>query len=167
MTQITLTVEKQTEDGIVSKGEVVNIKKLNFRKFIGVSKTVKDIIETVKKDETLVEVFRQMFVGAPDLENETPEEKAERDAEFMGKLVLAFQTLAVEVPEKAIELLGQLSGIDVDVLMDQDFEVVLNVYDAVIEVNNVPDLIERVKKSSELTKSAMKLKQLVQNVNSK
>lgn len=167
MTQITLTVEKQTEEGIVTTNPVIKMKKLNFRKFIGVSKTVKEIIETVKKDETLVEVFRSMFVGAPDLDNETPEEKAERDAEFMGKLVLAFQTLAVEVPEKAIELLGQLSGIDVDVLMDQDFDVVLNVYDAVIEVNNVPELIERVKKSSELTKSAMKLKQLVQNVNNK
>lgn len=165
MTQIKLTVKEKVDGKTVTDYPVYEIEKLNFRKFIGVSKTVKTIIETVKGDDVLVDVFRQMFVGAPDMDNETPEEKAERDAEFMGKLVLAFQTLAVEIPEKAIELLSQLSSIEVNTLMDQDFEVVLDVYDAVLEVNNVPELIERVKKSSELTKSAMKLKQLVQKVN--
>lgn len=165
MAQITLTVTQETADGIVTKNPVVDIKKINFKKFMGVTKLIKEIIKTVKEDENLSDTFSTMFLEeAPEVEP-TAEEKAAKDKEFASKLIASFEVLAEEIPEKALELLSMLSGIKEEDLEEQDFFVFLDVYEAVIEVNNVPELLERVKKSFETTKKAMKLKQLVQSVN--
>jgi hypothetical protein len=161
-TEIKLKVKQEIDGEIVTKNPTFEIEKLNFFKFIGVSKTINDIIGTAKQDEELVAVFKQMFNAEP-VEDESAEEKAEKDQAFMGKLVASFETIVVKLPEKALTLLSQLSGIDEQVLGNQDFSVILDVYDAVLAENDIQELVERVKKSSGLTKSAFKLKALVSN----
>lgn len=158
--EIKLKVKQEVDGEMVTKFPTYEIEKLNFFKFIGVTKLVKEIIATVKQDEELSDVFATMFLEEPETAGEAQEEM-KKDKEFMGKLVGSFETLAVNLPEKALELLCALSNIDKNVLGNQDFDVILNVYDAVIEVNDIKELTERVKKSLALTKSAFKLKALV------
>lgn len=161
--EVKLKVRKEVEGEMVIKPQTYEIEKLNFFKFIGVTKLVKEIIATVKQDEELSAVFSTMFLEDPQTEG-AKEAEMQKDKEFMGKLVGSFETLMVNLPEKALELLCALSEIEKDVLGKQEFDVILNVYDAVLEVNDIKELSERVKKSLALTKSAFKLKALTQKV---
>lgn len=159
--EIKLKVRKEVEGEMITKSQAFEIEKLNFFKFMGVTKLVKDIIAEVKKDENLAELFSQLFTAA---EVETEEEAVQMDKSVLGAAAESFQTLAVYLPEKALELLSSLSGIDKDVLVNQEIDAILNVYDAVLEVNDIEELSTRVKKSLALTKSAFKLKALTEKV---
>lgn len=159
--EIKLKVKQEVDGEIVTKTPTYEIEKLNFFKFMGVTKLVKDIITEVKKDENLAQLFNQMF--------NMSEEETEEQAALMNKSVLSaaaesFQTLAVYLPEQALELLSALSGVEKDVLGNQEIDAILNVYDAVLEVNDIEELANRVKKSLALTKSAFKLKALTEKV---
>ncbi|WP_394548808.1 hypothetical protein [Priestia aryabhattai] len=159
--EIKLKVKKEVDGELVTKPTTYEIEKLNFFKFMGVTKLVKDIITEVKKDENLAQLFNQMF--------NMSEEETEEQAALMNKSVLSaaaesFQTLAVYLPEQALELLSALSGVETDVLGNQEIDAILNVYDAVLEVNDIEELANRVKKSLALTKSAFKLKALTEKV---
>lgn len=167
MTEVKLTIKNKVDGKTITEEESFTVEKMNFFKFADVTKLVTDIIAIVKDDDKLTDVFSKLFVaqqiGEED-EKMTPEERAERDQEFFGKLVHCFETLAVHLPYKALDLLSLLSDIDRDILGKQDFFTFMDVYDAVLEENDIPKLIERVKKSLGLTKNVLKLKQLVQNV---
>lgn len=167
MTKVTLMIDKEVDGKTYTDEVEYNIKKVNFLKFADVTKLITEIIEIVKNDKRLTEVFSKLFVAQQigEEENMTAEDRAARDQEFFGKIVHCFETLAFEIPKKALELLALLSGIDKENLGEQDFFVFMDVYDAVLEENDIPKLIERVKKSLGLTKNVLKLKQLVQNVN--
>ncbi len=168
MTVVKLTIKNKVEGKTTIEQEEYEIEKMSFFKFGDITKLVTEIIKVVKDDKRLTDVFSKLFVaqqiGEED-EKMTDEEKAARDQEFFGKLVHCFETLAVNLPDKALDLLSLLSGIDRNLLGKQDFFTFMDVYDAVLEENDIPKLIERVKKSLGLTKNVLKLKQLVQNVN--
>ncbi|AUO14800.1 hypothetical protein [Priestia megaterium] len=161
-TEIKLKVKQEVEGEMVTKGVTYEIEKLNFFKFIDVTKLINEIMKIAKDDEELITVAKTMFIGqAPSDEEKT---KEERDLEFAGKLTSSFETLAYKLPDKAFELLAILSDIEKPVLGKQDFFTVMDVYEAVIAENDIQKLVDRVKKSSELTKQAFKLKALVTDV---
>lgn len=163
MTQeIKLKVRKEENGEMTLVTKTYEIEKVNFFKFMSITKLVNEIIETVQKDKNLSDMFTKLFANASNQEEQL--DSLQRDSEFMAKAVASFQTLAVHLPEKALELLCALSNIEKEVLGIQDFDAVLNVYDAILEVNDIKELAERVKKSLALTKSAFKLKALTASV---
>jgi len=77
----------------------------------------------------------------------------EEHAQMVGKMFGAFQMLTVELPEHAIRLLSILSAVELDKLKQQKLMAVMDIYDAVMEENDVEGLISRAKKSLALTKA--------------
>jgi hypothetical protein len=80
------------------------------------------------------------------------------DQDVITKAVNSFETLAVHLPEHAFKLLGIVSRIKTEVLETQEFERVFEIYDTVLEVNNIEELINRAKKSLSLTQTMFKFK---------
>lgn len=145
--KITLKVEKDnTVENI--QHEITKIKIYQITKSLIV---IKNIFEIVQKDETLKGVFTELLNG----------DGEDSGNEVIYRLAGAYETLLFNVPDKAIELLSVLSGIDKDVLTAQDAEEAFDIYDAVLEVNDIEKLINRAKKSLAVTKKTIKFKNLV------
>jgi hypothetical protein len=133
-----------------------------------VIKIVNDIYKTIQEDPALQIVFSELF-GEEDpidpaiFEKFTEEEQAqiekdrkvEAEKRFIKGMMDSFQVLLTKLPSEAIRLITALSDIERDLLEDQEMETVLNVYDAVLEVNNIEEIWERLKKSFNTTKRAM------------
>jgi hypothetical protein len=79
------------------------------------------------------------------------------DQQLVMSLIGSFETFAVKMPEEATNVLSVLSGVEVEVLDEQELEKVLEVYEAVLEVNDIEKLVERLKKSFNLTMGRFKL----------
>lgn len=148
------------------------IRKMKFRQFEHVMKAVVEIYQLVQKDEALQQLFGQIFtqdtsmleevdpdVWAKFTEEEKAKIKADANAEtekrFMKGVLDSFQVLLLNLPPQAIHLISLLSDIDKELLYEQEFEEILDVYDAVLEVNNIEEIVERVKKSLASTQRAV------------
>lgn len=145
-----------------------SIRKMKFRQFEDVIKIVNDIYKLIQEDPALQTVFGELFreedpIDPAVMEKFNDEEKAQilkdrraqAEQRFIKGMMDSFQVLLVKVPTEAIRLLTCLSDIDRELLADQEFETVLDVYDAVLEVNNIEEIWERLKKSFDTTKRAM------------
>jgi len=164
--KISLPIEKVVNENTENEKVVVEdvtfiIKKAKFIQLTKLMSTVTDIVKEVKTNEDLKGLFGA-FNQEVDREDEEAIRKAEMD--IISKGVEAFPTLAIKLPEQALEILSTLSRIDKEVLQEQELEGILEVYDAVLEENNIEEIIERAKKSLALTKSAFKLKALTEKV---
>lgn len=157
MTQVTLKIP--AEDGTKNiKHEIEKIKLFQFMTTITI---VKDILKEVSEDETLKGLFFSDKDEVPtDLSPEQIEEHVKNlDKQFIEKAIGSFQTLAVSLPEKAVELLSCLSGVEEDVLKQQELFDVFEIFDAVVEVNDIDALIGRIKKSLGATVGKLKFLQ--------
>ncbi|MFD6211414.1 hypothetical protein [Peribacillus sp. NPDC060253] len=83
------------------------------------------------------------------------------NSEFITNGVNSYKTLMPKLPNSAFELLSVLSGFDLNGLKGQKFDDVLNIYDAILERNDIDQLINRVKKSFVLTHGKMKFLNLI------
>jgi len=133
------------------------VEELSIRQVTNSIKTVKGIIDIIQEDQHLQVLLVEMFESQQD-----DEEKSDDD---FGQVVLknavgAMDVLLMELPDKALELLAILSGIEHDTLMEQKAEDVFDIYDAVIQVNDIEKLIKRAKKSLALTKAQTKVMNL-------
>lgn len=118
---------------------------------------IKDIFGIVQGDESLKAAFGEFM-------NSVGEEEASDQSgeELMVKLMGAYETLLLNLPDKAIELLSALSGIEKDIVMAQDVEDVFDIYDAVVEENDIEKLINRAKKSLAVTKQKIRFKAIAE-----
>lgn len=127
------------------------IKKANIKQITDALKIINDAVKSVEKNEELKGFVAEM---AESLESM-------KDEEFGIAIVKSIPKFAdlflVHLPEKATELLATLSGIEHDTLVQQDPLDVMDIYDAVLEVNDMERLIERGKKSLAATKSLSKV----------
>lgn len=162
MTTITLTVEKfEGEEKVIKKvqHEIGKMKLIQFTKTLG---HVKDIVKALNEEGAVAEMFEELFNGGEQIDPNNMSEKdietvmREADGEFLIKGVNAFMQVVERLPEEAIKLLSTVSGIDKETLENQEIETVLDVLDAVIEVNDVELLIARIKKSFGLTANKLK-----------
>jgi hypothetical protein len=157
---ITLKVkETQGEETVVKK---INheIEEIDLWQFTKTLKCLKDILSTLQEDESVKEFFDSAFGENPSLEGidkENAEELIKKmDEEFLMKAVGSFEALAVRLPEKAFELLSILSGIKLEVLQKQKLVDVLDIFDAVVEVNDIEKTVTRLKKSLGSTMNKLK-----------
>lgn len=146
----------------------VTIKKMKFEAFHQVLAIVNDIYGILQQDAALKMLFEEIFQGEPPIDEEvlatfTEEERTqmkkdrqlEAERRFIQGLMGAFPLLTVHLPLQATALLVAMTGVDEKELKEQDFDVVLDVYDACIEVNKIEALVDRVKKSLDATKQAL------------
>lgn len=163
--KITLKVEK---DNAVESVQY-EISKLKMGQVTKSLVVIKDIFEVAKDDESLRTAFTDMFVeqeveqieSDEETEQQEEQETEQTNADFFFKIAGAYETLLFTLPDKAIELLSVLSGVDKSVVMSQEVEDVFDIYDAVLEVNDIEKLIGRAKKSLAVTQKAMNYRNLV------
>lgn len=129
------------------------VEEVNLFQVTSAIKVIRDILKLAEEDENLKAVVEEML-------NETDPEQSGKT--IVQNLVGAMDVLLVEVPEKAFELLSILSGVEYETFMQQKPEDALDIYDAVIQVNDIEKLINRAKKSLALTKAQVTVMNLFQ-----
>jgi hypothetical protein len=139
----------------IKKGNTVEtiqhtIEPISLIQFRDGLKIIKDIIEQLRKDDLLSPLLQ----GIEGVEGGPGE-----DQELMAFLAGAFEMLLIEIPDHALHLLATLSGVKHDDLLQQKVEDAFDIYDAVIEVNDLEKLIARGKKSLTVTKARTKFLQ--------
>lgn len=159
--KITLKIETVENGKTVMTEEQREIRKIKVGQFTKIMGVVSEIMKKVKDDEGLKELFSSMTKPV-DVEDEEALQQA--DANVIAKAVDSFQTLAVHLPEQAFKLLSIISRVEIELLEEQDFDEVFDIYDAVLEENNIDELIERAKKSLTLTQTKFKFKALTDKV---
>ncbi|KQL57236.1 MULTISPECIES: hypothetical protein [Bacillaceae] len=150
-----VTVIYKDDNGVVQK-EQHSVEDLNLFQFQELMKVVKDIFTKVEQDSQLKELFGELF--------NAEEEGEEADMAFIAKLTGSFDTLAVYLPEQAFKLLSILSGVEYKILVQQKAIDALDIYDAVIEENDIEKLWKRAKKSLAGTKAKLTFIQLGKKV---
>ncbi|WP_445506791.1 hypothetical protein [Niallia sp. 03190] len=157
----TITLKIKDEQGNIRK-ETHEIEDINLIQYVEMMKVVNEIIKELQQDDSLKgfvsDIFGDQYKTS---ESDAEELVKEMDASFVLKAVNSFQTLAIKMPEKAFKLISVLSGIDLEVLKKQKFIDVMDIYDAIIEENDIEKLVNRIKKSLALTVTRMKFKELV------
>lgn len=144
------------------------IEEMNLIQVTRAIKTIRDVIKLAQDDENLKELLKEVFDETEEGQENVEEAEGQEDAEeefgkdIAQKLFGALDILLVEVPEKAFELLAIMANIEHKVFMQQKPEDVFDIYDAVIQVNDIEKLINRAKKSLELTKSQVKVMSIFQ-----
>lgn len=146
-----MKVTIKIKEGNTVSTEQREIEEINIMQMTQAIKVVKSILDAARKDEHLLAVIEEMFEEAQSKEDSTIEEVLTQS--FANNIIGALDVLLVEVPEKVFELLSVLSGIEYDVFMQQKPEEVFDIYDAIIEVNDIEKLVNRAKKSLRLTKA--------------
>jgi DNA-binding response OmpR family regulator len=165
MTTVTLKVPQMVDGEKVIKKVQHDIEPIKLFQFTKTLAAVKDILNALNEDGTVAEFFETTFAAQPELKDGKIDEKAieemtkQADNQFLVNAIKSFESLAVRVPDKAFELLAVLSGIEREVLDQQDILDVLDIYDAVLEANDIEGLITRLKKSLGATIGKMKFLQ--------
>jgi hypothetical protein len=156
----TITLKVKDEQGNVIKNQHV-IEDINLIQFEQMMGTIKEIIKEMKNDESLSDLLSNILDGTSK-DEENPEELVKQlDNDFVLKLANSFETLAVRMPQQAFKLLSVLSGVELDILRQQKFIDVLDIYDAILEEKDLERLISRVKKSLALTGAKLKFQSLI------
>lgn len=164
MTNITLKI-KEVKDGETTVRKVQHeIERIKLYQFTSTIKIVKDILVELNSQGALKDLLETAFTPDPKQQKELDQAKVEEmltqlDNKFMINAVEAFRELAVSLPEKFIELVSVLSGVEKQVLEKQDLFDVLDIFDAVVEVNDIDALLERLKKSLGATVKNLKFLQ--------
>lgn len=153
-----MKVTLNIKEGNTTHAEQHLIEEVNLFQLTKAIKVIKEILDVVSTDEHLVGVIKEFLDEVEVTEGEGPEQHFSES--FMENLGGAINVLMVEIPEKAIELLGVLSGVEYDVLMQQKAEEVFDIYDAIVQVNDIEKLVVRAKKSLRLTKAQKKVMSL-------
>lgn len=136
------------------------IEELNLIQVTRAIKIIKDVLKMAQNDTSLQALLEEVFEATEGTGDE--ETLKEFDNGFAQKLIGAMDVLLEEVPDKAFELLAVLSDVDIDVFMQQKFEDAFDIYDAIIQVNDIDKLVNRAKKSLALTKAQVKVMSIFQ-----
>lgn len=159
-TQVTLKVKD--EEGNIQKQQH-EIEDIDLLQFEQTMKVVKDIFVQLQEDESLKQLFTDLFDEAST--NEEGETELDlQDQQFINNLINSFETLAVHIPAEAIRLLSVLSGIEINTLQRQKMLDVMDIYDAVIDENDLERLWKRAKKSLAATKAKTSFMKITRKV---
>ena len=163
--EVRMFFETNENGEVVTRATTRTISRIKVKSLTSIMKTIEKTFSELQQDEGMDEFMEYLF--AEDAEEmkeamENPEEAMKNaDQEFYSKIFGGFQFLAGKLPERAIELIAVASDIPKHEIDEQEFETLFDIYDAVLEVNDLPVLIERIKKSFSATKRAMKWKNKV------
>jgi hypothetical protein len=160
----TIQLKVKDQEGNV-KTENREVEEITFKQFEDLMKEINEVIKEMRSQDSLKGFANAAFSGEMDLGNATGQEiMAKMDKDFLMNLVQSFESLSVLMPAKAREILSVLSDIDSELIKEQKMSAVLDIYDAILEENDIEKLISRVKKSLALTKTKMSFQNLIQKV---
>lgn len=167
MAKITLTIKKRDENGKkYTETEEFIIDRIGTMSVFKIKKELTNILKEIKGNGDLVTVVNDFLNGESKPGETKPTEKLDvtnlkatdleklKDERFVNTMAGALEMLLDKMPERAFSLLASLSEIDEDVLMNTYFEELFDVYDAVMAENDIPKLVERLKKSFSGTKGS-------------
>lgn len=148
--KVTLTIKKKNDQGkITTEEEKFTIDRMTFLQIINLTKEIKAIAENIKNNRDLVSVLESLYGDkekAP--EGMDPEElEALKDQRMLSGIAGGFTDILEHFPEHAINILSIASGIPEEILVSAYAEEVLDVFDAIIEENDIVKLWKRVQKS--------------------
>ena len=151
---IKLAVVTKNEDG-TKETKIIQqeIEEINGFQFGKTMKLITSILKELKEDEALKGLFTSVFGEDTDFRDV---EIADVSKDFIMNGINSFQTLFGVLPDRAFELLAILSDIPVELLQAQKLKNVFDIYDAVIEENDIEQLVNRIKKSLALTAAKTK-----------
>jgi LytS/YehU family sensor histidine kinase len=164
MTTITLKI-KEVNDGETTVRKVQHeVERIKLYQFTATIRIVKDILVSLNEQGALKDLLETTFAPDPKQNKELDQKKVEEmltqlDNKFMINAIEAFKELAVTIPEKFVKLVSVLSGVEREVLERQDLFDVLDIFDAIIEVNDLDALFTRLKKSLGATVNGLKFLQ--------
>lgn len=149
--------EKECEISAVRWGEIEELMSVIENLFDEVAKNpdLADIIdEAIQLFTTEAPKELKSEPGTPEREAETQEvlklalDGRERDAEFIQNIMKAVTLLMKTAPKKVSEILSVTTGLERHVIKHQEPETIMSLFEAIIEVNDVMSLGERIKKFS-------------------
>lgn len=152
-----MKVNLKIKDGNTVETVQHEVEEVNIMQITKAMKVISNILSTVQENEQLQSVFSEIFNQAQENMDDSAEEFGMK---LLQNAVGAMDVLLIEVPEKAFELLAILADIEVETLMKQKPDEVFDIYDAIIQVNDIEKLIKRAKKSLALTKAQEKVMNL-------
>lgn len=168
------------KNGTTSEDVPHKVESISIFQFMKTLNVVKDILKIAKEDQSIANAIENFMnandeTAVPEVslekvdildEEAAKEQKAAVDKEqkeaYRKSLMEAFEVILTKVPEKAFELLSINADIDSKTLEQQKLLTVFDIFDAIVEVNDVFAIIERAKKSLDVTSSKMKFKQKVE-----
>lgn len=169
---MTVVKAKKVDIEIVNKDRSITedtfmVRRLRFDEMTAALTEIHSVYTLVMEDPKLKGVFDELFgeddeVDAEALTNFTPEELnqiaadkyARSEKRFMKGLMGSFNVLLLHLPQKAGDLLSILAQMDRKVLGQQEYDTILDIYDAVLAVNDLEMMMERGKQSLNVTRQA-------------
>ncbi len=173
-------VEIKTYEGNKQVSENVEIKEMNLFQIKRVAKELNKLVRDVNTNEHLKNaldnyfkkrneineenrrLYEEALANAKDNEDKVnvfqyngSEALKQVGAQFYKDVLGSFELVLENAPDSLQNLISQASNINVDVLGQQNVYTFLDVVDAVIEVNDIPKLIERLKKSKDSFSTVM------------
>ncbi|MCC2090302.1 hypothetical protein [Mammaliicoccus sciuri] len=167
-------VEIKTYEGNKLVTENVEIKEMNILQIKRVSRELNKLVKDINTNDHLKSAVDTFFAKRNEINEENRRlyeealEKAKSDddkvnvfqydgseafkragAQFFKDVLGSFEIVLENAPDSLQNLISQASNINADVIGQQNVYTFLDIIDAVIEVNDIPKLIERLKKSKD------------------
>ncbi|RIN98798.1 hypothetical protein [Mammaliicoccus sciuri] len=165
-------VEIKTYEGNKLVTENVEIKEMNILQIKRVSKELNNLVKDINTNDHLKSALDTFFAKRNEINEENRrlyEEAVEKakdgddkvnvfqydgsealkraGAQFFKDVLGSFEILLENAPDSLHNLISLSSNIKADIIGQQNIYTFLDIIDAVIEVNDIPKLIERLKKS--------------------
>lgn len=161
-------IVKKTKNG--KNIENVEIEKMDTLQTIQVAKGISELVKVVNGNDKLQNVFKTFNQVRSDVAKEAEQYYAEQKkkgvkpeevqeypvgeeamtrtgAIVWSDLVDVASELLYDAPEKVVSLLANASAIEYDDLKKQELETTIDVFDAVVDANDLQALVNRIKKS--------------------
>lgn len=168
MTEVTLTFK----DGKKTTTDKIDVEQMNIFQFKKVFKTVNELLKTINTNEHIKKAFDNFSKTRADVVKESAEdEKRQRDAgvkekdimvidvgsetlkrlgaDFFNDILGSFEIVLTDAPDKLHTLISEATNISEDVIGEQDIYTLLDLIDAIVAENDIPKLVERLKKSKD------------------
>ncbi|WP_191835933.1 hypothetical protein [Mammaliicoccus sciuri] len=167
-------VEIKTYEGNKLVTENVEIKEMNILQIKRVSRELNKLVKDINTNDHLKSAVDTFFAKRNEINEENrrlyeealEKAKSEDDkvnvfqydgseafkragAQFFKDVLGSFEIVLENAPDSLQNLISQASNINADVIGQQNVYTFLDIIDAVIEVNDIPKLIERLKKSKD------------------
>lgn len=142
MTKVLLVINDEDQNVKISRMKVKQLKKA--------MKKIQGVIDELQNNEStseLIDYFLEMdnpIEGEDDLK-EAVEGKGLEDKMFLEKMLGAFGILFNKLPDDITEIIAIVSGIDEELIDDQEYDVLFDIVEACIEENDIKSIIDRAK----------------------
>lgn len=128
----------------------VRIGKMKVKQLRRAIKKIQEVINLVQSEESTSELMAYFF----DMDKNKKQDGEEsvdialedlEDDIFVKNVLGAFDVLLRKIPDEIIELMSIVSGVDEEVIDDQEYDVLFDVLEAIIEENDIKNMIDRAK----------------------